>query len=486
MSAVSEQEFDFKGRVKGRKQERSDFRDRLDRLPPHSLEAEKGVLSCVLQSPNESVPDCIQEFRGQSDPFYDLRHKAIYEKIVKMYDEKKPIDLITVQQVLRDDNLLDNIGGLAYLQEMIDFVGSPVNLPTYLGIVREKYLLRKMIQTCVGAVNEAYDHEGEVDRLMDEVERKVLLVNQERAGDGNMTMKQLVSEVITQIEEFHVRDGSLVGISSGLKDLDRMTMGLKGGEMFVIAARPSMGKTSLSMNIVESIAVDQNIPTGVFSLEMTAQSLVMRMVCARAQISSRDIINGLMEKSDFSRLTRAAADLTSAPLYIDDTPGLSILQLRAKARRMAQQHGIKFVVIDYLQLLHSTASRADNRQQEIADISNGVKALAKELNIPVIVLSQLNREFEKDKNRKPRLSDLRESGSIEQDADIVGLLYKAEAGGEDDPEEETDPNQAVAVNLLIAKQRNGPTGDVYLVFRRNITRFECRAAEDPTAGVPYA
>ena len=343
---MSDQEFDFNGRVKGKKQEKKDFDNRLDRLPPHSIEAEMGSLSCILQAPNESIPDCIQAFQGQSEPFYDLRHKVLYETVIKMYDGKKPIDMITVQQELRNVNVLDTIGGLPYLQEVIDFVGSPVNLPTYVGIVREKYLLRRMIQTCVRAVNDAYDHEGEIDRLMDEVERDVLKVNQERAGEGNLNMKQLVSEVITQIEDFHTRDGSLIGLSSGIKDLDKMTMGLKGGEMFVIAARPSMGKTSLSMNIVESIAVDQNIPTGVFSLEMTAQSLVMRMVCARAQISSRDIINGLMDKPDFARLTRAAADMSSAPLHIDDTPGLSILQLRAKARRMAQQHGIKFIVID--------------------------------------------------------------------------------------------------------------------------------------------
>lgn len=486
MAHSGEQELEFGGRVKGRRQEKREFREKLDRLPPHSLEAEKGVLSCVLQSPNESIPDCIQSFRGKSDVFYDLRHKEIYDRLVTMYDAKEPIDIITIQQRLRNENVLDTIGGLPFIQEIIDFVGSPVNLPTYVDIVREKYLLRRMIKTCVTAVNDAYEHEGEVDKLLDRVEKDVLQVNEERSGDDMLSMKQLVSEVITQIEEFHTRDGSLVGISTGLKDLDKMTMGLKGGEMVVVAARPSMGKTSLAMNIVESIAVDQNIPVGVFSLEMTAQSLVMRMVCARARISSRDIINGLMEKPDFNRLTRAAADLTSSPLHIDDTPGLSILQLRAKARRMHQQHGIKFVVIDYLQLLHSTATRADNRQQEIADISNGVKALAKELNVPVIVLSQLNREFEKDKNRKPRLSDLRESGSIEQDADIVGLLYKAESGSDEDGDSASDPNEAVAVNLLIAKQRNGPTGDVYLVFRRNITRFEGRAAEDPSAGVPYA
>lgn len=484
--AKGEQEFEFASRMKGQREKAKDVAARMDRLPPHSLEAEQGVLSCVLQAPNESMPECIQAFRGSAEPFYDLRHRIIYEKITVMYDKKQPIDLITVQQTLKNENQLESIGGLAYLQEIIDFVASPANLPSYAEIVREKYLLRRMIQTCLTAVHDAYEYEGEIDRLMDEVERNVLQVNQERAGEGMASMRQLVTEVITQIEEYHGRDGGIVGISTGLSDLDKMTSGLKGGEMIVIAARPSMGKTSLAMNIVESIAVDQNIPTGVFSLEMTAQSLVMRMVCARARVSSRDIVNAMLETEDFSRLTRAAGELSSSPMYIDDTPGLSILQLRAKARRMHQQYGIKFVVIDYLQLLHSTATRADNRQQEIADISNGVKALAKELNLPVIVLSQLNREFEKDKNRKPRLSDLRESGSIEQDADIVGLLYRAEKEPDEDGESEVDPNQAVAVNLLIAKQRNGPTGDVNLVFRRSITRFEGRAREDYSDGVPYA
>jgi len=234
-----------------------------------------------------------------------------------------------------------------------------------------------------------------------------------------------------------------------------------------------MGKTSLAMNIAEAVAIDQKLPVGVFSLEMTAESLVLRMLCSRSRVNLRNIRDGFLAERDFPKLTGAAGKLANAPLFIDDSPGLSILQLRAKARRMAQQYGIKLFVIDYLQLLHSTARRAENRQQEIADISNGVKALAKELKVPVVVLSQLNRELEKDKNRKPRLSDLRESGAIEQDADLVALLYKP-GGGEDDdgaPQEQ----DAVPVNLLIAKQRNGPTGDVHLTFLKSYTRFESAA-----------
>ena len=255
--------------------------------------------------------------------------------------------------------------------------------------------------------------------------------------------------------------------------------------MIVIAARPSMGKTSLAMNIAEHVAVGERLPVGVFSLEMTSESLVLRMLCSRSRVNLRSIRDGFLAERDFPKLTGSAGKLAGAPLFIDDTPALSILQLRAKARRMVQQHAIKLFVIDYLQLLHSTSRRAENRQQEIADISNGIKALAKELNVPVVVLSQLNRELERDKNRKPRLADLRESGAIEQDADLVALLYKADpadpkkpAGGDDDDEPE---QEAVPVNLLIAKQRNGPTGDVHLTFLKAYTRFESAAkvsAED--------
>jgi replicative DNA helicase len=234
-----------------------------------------------------------------------------------------------------------------------------------------------------------------------------------------------------------------------------------------------MGKTSLAMNIAESVSIDQKLPVGVFSLEMSSESLVLRMLCSRARVNLRNIREGFFSERDFPKITSAAGKLAAAPLYIDDTAGLSILQLRAKARRMWQQYGVKLFVIDYLQLLHSTARRAENRQQEIADISNGVKALAKELDVPIIVLSQLNRDLEKDKNRKPRMSDLRESGAIEQDADLIGLLYKPNAGDDDDgPSIE---QEAVPVNLLIAKQRNGPTGDVNLTFLKTYTRFESAA-----------
>jgi len=446
---------------------------KVDRLPPHSIEAEQGVLGCVLLSPNECVGECVEYLKSGSEVFYDLRHRTLYEHLVEMFDEKEAIDLITLQQRLRDRQQLEGVGGLSYIASLPDAVPSAANLSYYLEIVREKSVLRKMIQTCTDVVARVYEHEGEVDALIDEVERDILQISEARSESAFQGMKDLVHRAINTIEDYHQRQGMLTGISTGFHDLDKMTSGLHGGEMIIIAARPSMGKTSLAMNIAEHVACDQKLPVGVFSLEMSADSLVLRMLCSRSRVNLRNIRDGFLAERDFPKLTGAAGKLSNAPLYIDDTAGLSVLQLRAKARRMSQQYGIKLFVIDYLQLLHSTARRAENRQQEIADISSGVKALAKELDVPVIVLSQLNRELEKDKSRKPRLSDLRESGSIEQDADLVGLLYKP--GSSEEEEGPVREDEAVAVNLLIAKQRNGPTGDVQLTFLKTYTRFESAA-----------
>jgi replicative DNA helicase len=448
----------------------------VDRLPPHSPEAEVGVLGCVMLSPNECMGQCIEKFKADGEVFYDLRHQTIFTTLATMYDAREAIDVITLQQQLKNKQLLEQVGGIAYLASLPDAVPSAANLSYYLDIVQEKFLLRKMIHTCTDVVGRVYDYEGEVDALMDEVERDILRISEARVTSETKTIKDLVKSAITQIEDFHQRQGLLTGVATGFTDLDKMTSGLHAGEMIVIAARPSMGKTSLAMNVAEHVAIEQKLPVGVFSLEMTSESLVLRMLCSRSRVNLRNVRDGFLAERDFPKLTGAAGKLASAPLFIDDSSGLSILQLRAKARRMAQQHGIKLFVIDYLQLLHSTARRAENRQQEIADISNGIKSLAKELEVPIIVLSQLNRELEKDKNRKPRLSDLRESGAIEQDADVVGLLYKPSSGDDDDSSASTGEEQdAVAVNLLIAKQRNGPTGDVNLTFLKSFTRFESAA-----------
>ena len=443
----------------------------LDRLPPHSIEAEQGVLGCVVLNPNENMGVCIEKFKSGSEVFYDLRHRVLYELLAELFDKKQPIDIFTLSQSLRDRQQLQNVGGLPYLNDLMDKAPSGLNLPYYLDIVREKYVLRKMLHTCTEIVGRVYEEQDNVDALLDTVERDVLAISEERSENEDKSIKALVRDAISTLETYHKNQGMLTGLSSGFHDLDKMTHGLHPGEMVVIAARPSMGKTSLAMNIAEHVALEQKEAVGVFSLEMTAESLILRMLCSRARINLRAVRDGFFAERDFPRITQAATELAKAPVVIDDTPGLSVLQLRARARRMAQQHGIKLFVIDYLQLLNSTARRAENRQQEISDISSGLKALAKELSVPVIVLSQLNRELEKDKSRKPRMSDLRESGAIEQDADLIGLLYKPSQGDDDEGPAYAE-QEAIGVNLLIAKQRNGPTGDVHLTFFKGFTRFE--------------
>jgi len=444
---------------------------RADRLPPHAPEAEQGVLGCILLAPNECLGECIQKIKTEAEVFYDLRHQTIYRALVEMYDHREAIDIITLQQRLADQQQLEPVGGIPYLNALQDGVPSAANLSYYLDIVQEKHLLRKMIHTCTDVISRVYDFDGDVEALLDQVESEVLRLNESRVHGGAAPIKKLVTDAIHTAENFFNRKGQLGGVGTGFPDLDKMTDGLHSGEMVVIAARPSMGKTSLAMNIVEHAALQEKIPVGVFSLEMTAESLVLRMLCSIARVNLRTIREGFMSETDFPKLTSSAGRLANAPLFIDDTPGLSILQLRARARRLAQQHDIKLFVIDYLQLLHSTARRSqENRQQEIADISSGIKALAKELKVPVVVLSQLNRELERDKNRKPRLSDLRESGAIEQDADLVGLLYKPSS--DDDEGGVMEEPDGIPVNLLVAKQRNGPTGDVNLTFLKPYTRFE--------------
>lgn len=452
---------------------------RVERLPPYAPDAERGILGCIFLAPNEALGECLRSFRPGAEAFYDLRHQTIYALMVKMYDDREPIDLITVQQRLRDVGQLDAVGGLTYLNQLADAVPSAANLAYYLEIVLEKHLLRRMLQTCTAVINRVYECEGDVPALLDEVERDILRINEERERPETRAIKDLVNTAINTIEELHARQGMLSGVGTGFSDLDKMTSGLHPGEMIVIAARPSMGKTSLAMNMAEHVAIDLKLPVGVFSLEMTAESLVLRMMCSRAEVNLRDVREGFLAERDFPRLTQAAGEIAGAPLVIDDTSGLSILQLRARARRMWQQHQIKLLVVDYLQLLNSETRRGkDNRQQEISEISSGIKALAKELEIPIIVLAQLNREIEKDKARKPKLSDLRESGAIEQDADLVGLLYKPSGNDEEESVPRDEPG-GVPISLLVAKQRNGPTGDVPLVFLKRFTRFKPAAKVGP-------
>ncbi len=452
-----------------------------NRQVPFSIEAEQGVLGCIMLSPRENLNLFISTLKGKDnleDIFYDIRHQTIIGQLVQMYNQSVGIDDITLIQQLSDHGLIEAAGGIAYVSSLKDIPPSPLNMKYYLDIVRDKYLMRSLVTACTQIAEDVYGNPADVESVMDRAEKEIMRINGEWVQSSNVTMKDLVLHAFETVQKYFTRKGELTGIGTGFPQLDKLTSGLHGGEMIVVAARPGMGKTSLAMNIAEHIAIETNQPVGIFSLEMTAESLVMRMLCSRTHISLQSIRAGSLTQNDFTHMTREAGKLANAPIYIDDTPGLSILNLRSRARRM-MEHGIKLFVIDYLQLLSSTLARGGeaNRQQEVADISNGVKSLAKELNVPIIILSQLNRDVEKEKNRPPRLSDLRESGAIEQDADIVLLIYRPNSKQDknsDDAEDDTSGQMEVTVpvKLIIAKQRNGPTGDIDLVFLKNYTRFE--------------
>jgi replicative DNA helicase len=449
----------------------------IHRNPPHSVEAEQGVLGSMLLSPRQAIGECVEKINEQY--FYVPAHQTIYSVLVDLWNTGQAIDLITFTQVLRDRNLLDSVGGAAFVTSLFTFVPTAANLEYYLEIVRDKYILREIISAATESVRRAYEEQDEVNNLLDEVEQRIFAVGEDRFKGQLLSMKEQVMSTLESIEKLFENRGAITGVSTGFRDFDKLTSGLHSSEMIVIAARPSMGKTALAMNIAEHAAIESKLPVAIFSLEMSAQQLVQRMLCSRARVNLAKTRDGFLAEADFPKLTYAASKMAEAKIFIDDTAGLTILELRAKARRLKAQQNVQLVIVDYLQLLRSTSRRAqDNRQLEITEISAGLKGLAKELKIPIIVVAQLNRNPEiRTGSGKgvPRLADLRESGSIEQDADLVGLLVREEYYADSDEERTELEGKA---ELIIAKQRNGPIGQVKLTFLKDFTRFEDRA-EDP-------
>src|SRR5881628_904437 len=443
----------------------------VGRTLPHSVEAEQGVLGSMLISPREIIAEAVEKINEEY--FYIPAHQTVYTVLVELWNAGAGIDLITFTQTLRDRNILEAVGGAAFVTNLYTFVPTAANVTYYLEIVREKYILRQIIAACTESVRRSFEEQDEVHNLLDEVEQKIFSVGEDRFKGQVLTMKDQVMEAIEAIEQLYERRGGITGIATGFAELDRMTNGLHQGEMIVIAARTSMGKTALAMNIADDVAINEKLPVAVFSLEMSSQQLVQRLLCSRARVNLQKVREGFLAERDFPSLTAAASKLAEAQIFIDDSASLSILELRAKARRLKAQQDVQLVVVDYLQLLRSTTRRAqDNRQLEISEISAGIKGLAKELKIPIIVVAQLNRQPEARSGGKPRLSDLRESGSIEQDADLVGLLVRPEIYEED---EEARAEKAGEAEFIIAKQRNGPVGEIPLTFLKEFTRFEDRA-----------
>ncbi|MEX1119594.1 MAG: replicative DNA helicase [Terrimicrobiaceae bacterium] len=449
----------------------------IHRSLPSSIDAEKGLLGSILLAPDRVVDDCIQQ-KITPDYFHLPSHALIFETALTMRDTSKPVDFISVTQYLEDRKLLEAAGGAGAIADLFTFVPTPANAAYYMTLLREKFLLRKIILICSEYTSRAYEEQGDIQILLDEVEAKVLEIGDDRFGSKIPDMKQLAMQALEEIEHLVHNRGGITGLPSGFAGIDSLTNGLHAGEMIVIAARPSMGKTALAMNIAEHAAMDAGKSVIVYSLEMSTQQLMQRLLCSRARVDLNKLRQQFIGKNDMSNLINATTKLSECKMFIDDTPGLSILELRARARRLHSRHGVDLIVIDYLQLLRSPSKRAqENRQIEVAEISSGIKALAKELRVPIVVLAQLNRNPESrtgGSKGKPRLSDLRESGSIEQDADVVGLLWREEYYADDDDSRKESEGRS---ELIIAKQRNGPVGDIPLTFLKHFTRFEDRAPD---------
>src|SRR5881398_626793 len=358
----------------------------IHRTPPHSIEAEQGVLGSMLLSPRQAIAECVEKIDEQY--FYVPAHQTIYTVLVDLWNAGQAIDLITFTQVLRDRNFLDSVGGAAFVTSLFTFVPTAANLEYYLEIVRDKYILRQIISAATESVRRAYEEQDEVNNLLDEVEQRIFAVGDDRFKGQMLSMKEQVMSTLESIEKLFENKGAISGVSTGFRDLDKLTSGLHSSEMIVIAARPSMGKTALAMNIAEHAAIEVKLPVAIFSLEMSAQQLVQRMLCSRARVNLAKTRDGFLAEADFPKLTHAASKLAEAKIFIDDSAGLTILELRAKARRLKAQQNVQLIIVDYLQLLRSTSRRAqDNRQLEISEISAGLKGLAKELKIPIVVVA---------------------------------------------------------------------------------------------------
>jgi len=440
----------------------------LDRLPPHSEEAERGILGCLMTDPWVAFPEATRAVpRLDATIFYDLRHQAIFAALVSMYDQSMPIDLITVQQRLREHGQLEAVGGLTYLNQILDCIPSASNIGYYLEIAVEKQKTRRVIQVCSAAVCRAYEEASEVETVIHDVESEILKIKDGQATEF-VRGARLSELVMNRIDREH--NDQRTGIFSGLGDLDRLTGGWQEGEIVVLAGRPAAGKTALALQIALHNAVELGIPVGIFSLEMMAEALGIRMTANLADVDSRAARDHLLDERDIPKLVNAVGRLRDSKLVIDENSDHDIRSIRAAARRMAHDDHVKLLIVDYVQLVGGVSRKAaDNRQAEVAEVSTGLKRMAKELRIPVIVLAQLNREAEK-RDGKPRMSDLNESGRIEADASFVGILYRATQ----DPvkQEEENIRKIVPVNMFVPKQREGDSGnDVRLVFHKRVQRF---------------
>jgi replicative DNA helicase len=434
------------------------------KVPPHSLEAEAAVLGSILL--DNTALDRIAESVSAED-FYRDAHRKIFRAASELSQRSEPIDLLTLTEALKTRGELAEVGGAAYVSELADRALSAANIQYHARIIREKAILRGLIATAAEIVSRGYEAREEVPRFVDEAEQAIYQIAEKKTRGAFTRVGDMITETFRHIEQLYERKEMVTGVATGFTDLDRMTAGLQPSDLIIVAGRPSMGKTSFCLNIAEHVAIETGTGVAVFSLEMSKEQLVLRMLCSQARVDLSKVRTGFLAQKDFPRLAEAAGRIHDAPIYVDDTPALSALELRAKARRLKRDKEAKLglIIVDYLQLMRGAGGRDESREQEISQISGSLKALAKELRLPVIALSQLNRQVEGRNPPKPRMADLRESGAIEQDADVIAFIYR------DEVYNPQSRDQGVA-EIIVAKQRNGPIGDLRLAFRSEYTRFE--------------
>ncbi len=433
------------------------------RLPPQSLEAEVSVLGGVLLE-NEAL-NRVLEVVNESD-FYREAHRQIFSALLGLYERNEPADLITLSEALKKRDALEQVGGIEYLNFLVNSVPTAANITYYAKIIKEKSIVRKLINRATEIISQGYGDTGDVDEFLDRSERLIFEISEDRVRPSFFPIKDIIKASFKTIEKLYEKKQLITGVPTGFAKLDELTSGLQPSDLIIVAGRPSMGKTALALNIAQHAAIEGGIPSAIYSLEMSKEQLALRMLCSNAKVDAHRLRGGFLSEADWPNLTRAAGHLSEAPIFIDDTPGLTVLEMRAKSRRLKAEHNLGLVVVDYLQLMRGRAD-SETREQEISDISRSLKALAKELTLPVIALSQLNRKVEDRGDKRPQLADLRESGAIEQDADVIIFLYRDEVYNRS----EDNPHKGKA-EIIIGKQRNGPTDRFELAFLDKYTCFE--------------
>jgi replicative DNA helicase len=434
----------------------------LDKLPPQNIEAEQSVLGAILID-NEALPKTLEIL--DPEDFYKLSHRKIFYAMIDLFDKNEPIDLITLTDSLKKKNDMEAVGGVSYLSSLANTIPTAANIKYHSHIVREKALLRGLLRSANEIAGKVYEAGLDAEDLVDYAEKSIFDISDKRVKASFVTLKEVIKDSFEMIEHLYDKKETVTGVPSGFKDLDDLTTGFQKGDLIIIGGRPSMGKTAFTLNVAQHVGLELREPVAIFSLEMSKEQLALRMLCSEAMVNSNSIRKGFIKKEDWHKLTSAASNLTGAPIFIDDSSGITVLEVRAKARRLKMEHGLSLVIVDYLQLMRGRGS-FERREQEISDISRSLKGLAKELHVPVIAVSQLNRSVEQRRPPKPMLADLRESGAIEQDADVILFLYRDEIYNKDNPASKGK------AEVDIAKQRNGPAGvTVHLSYISSCTRF---------------